>query len=192
MTLTPALAASCNAYFLTLVSGREDLARLRQLALEPPVGGSAADLIGLTSAWSMSPLALAEAYRRLVPTGEHCSAGRDASFGSAWDRLPHRAAPRGRDGQDRHGALRVHCTGSMHRFGRWMDGGHGPRVASDDAHPGSPPRHHRRGDRRDRRADRVRSGAPSCTLKMFGHGHSEDQNREADLCGMTKRETYHR
>jgi cell division protein FtsI/penicillin-binding protein 2 len=64
LTLPEALAQSCNAYFLALA---------RTLPLDeiilptpPPPSATPEDLIGLTAAWPISPLALATAYAQLL------------------------------------------------------------------------------------------------------------------------------
>lgn len=72
LTLTPALAQSCNAYFLALAATLTpaELARLTDLGLPaPPPDASAQTLIGLASPnpWLISPRNLAEAYARLIP-----------------------------------------------------------------------------------------------------------------------------
>jgi cell division protein FtsI/penicillin-binding protein 2 len=79
MTLERALAESCNAYFLTLaraVAGSDDemrtMERIRtRFGLPLPVPSARAsiaapDLIGLTTAWRVTPSALASAYAVLL------------------------------------------------------------------------------------------------------------------------------
>lgn len=73
MTLAPALAESCNAYFLALArvvasGGDSALERVSaQYGLpSPPARKTAAMLIGVTPEWRISPLALAGAYATLL------------------------------------------------------------------------------------------------------------------------------
>jgi len=76
MTLAPALAESCNAYFLKLA---RELASGGGGALErvsgehglpaPPAQKTAAMLIGVTPEWRIPPVAFAEAYATLVRGG---------------------------------------------------------------------------------------------------------------------------
>ena len=73
MTLVPALAESCNAYFLALA---QDVASGGANALErvsaeyelpkPPAQKTAAMLIGMTPEWRIPPVALARSYASLV------------------------------------------------------------------------------------------------------------------------------
>ncbi len=68
LTLVPALAASCNTYFLTLAATGEDLNQLEFLGLPaPPPAAEPRDLIGFTARWPVAPLILAEAYSLLIP-----------------------------------------------------------------------------------------------------------------------------
>jgi cell division protein FtsI/penicillin-binding protein 2 len=80
MTLTPALAESCNAYFLALArelaagsgGALEDMSREFGLPA-PPARATASMLIGVTPEWRIPPVSLARAYAALgVPE----SAGR--------------------------------------------------------------------------------------------------------------------
>ena len=64
MTLTHAIAQSCNAFFLSLAQSI-DPAAIPYLP-PPPHDASPATLIGLTPDWRISPVALAEAYSSLL------------------------------------------------------------------------------------------------------------------------------
>jgi cell division protein FtsI/penicillin-binding protein 2 len=71
-TLIPALANSCNPYFLALSRGMEPAA-LRGVCLEyrlaaPPAGSTEFDFIGLGAGWPQTPGAVLEAFHRLVQT----------------------------------------------------------------------------------------------------------------------------
>lgn len=73
MTLVPALAESCNAYFLALArdvaagggSALERVSAEYQLP-KPPAQKTAAMLIGVTPEWRIPPVALAQAYAGLL------------------------------------------------------------------------------------------------------------------------------
>jgi hypothetical protein len=73
LSLSQALAFSCNSYFLNLAEETVPAA-IRRVSLEydlpPPHGAAAAEWIGLDSAWRISPLALARAYARLATQPE--------------------------------------------------------------------------------------------------------------------------
>jgi cell division protein FtsI/penicillin-binding protein 2 len=82
MTLVPALAESCNAYFLALArdvaAGGADA--LERVSAEyeiprPPAQKTAAMLIGVTPEWRISPVALAHAYTKLVHAGNGGTSG---------------------------------------------------------------------------------------------------------------------
>ena len=69
-TLAPALANSCNTYFLALAASI-DRAALRSTCLsfgleEPGAGATAAELIGLRVGWPQTPGAVVEAFHRLM------------------------------------------------------------------------------------------------------------------------------
>jgi cell division protein FtsI/penicillin-binding protein 2 len=71
-TLLPALANSCNSYFLAL-SREVDRAALRGVCLEyglaePPNESTEFDFIGLGAGWTQAPAAVLEAFHRLVQT----------------------------------------------------------------------------------------------------------------------------
>lgn len=71
-TLVPALANSCNPYFLAL-SRAVDRAALRGVCLEyglaePPTGATESDFIGLGAGWPQTPNAVLEGFHRLVQT----------------------------------------------------------------------------------------------------------------------------
>jgi cell division protein FtsI/penicillin-binding protein 2 len=71
-TLVPALANSCNPYFLAL-GGAVDRAALRSMCLEygiaePPAGATEVDFIGLGAGWPQTPAAVLEGFHRLVQT----------------------------------------------------------------------------------------------------------------------------
>jgi cell division protein FtsI/penicillin-binding protein 2 len=71
-TLIPALANSCNSYFLALSRAVEPAA-LRGVCLEyrlaePPAGSNELDFIGLGAGWPQTPSAVLEAFHRLLLT----------------------------------------------------------------------------------------------------------------------------
>lgn len=76
MTLVPALAESCNAYFLALARGvasggsnpLDKVSKDYELP-KPPAQKTAAMLIGVTPEWRIPPVALAGAYAALLRTG---------------------------------------------------------------------------------------------------------------------------
>jgi cell division protein FtsI/penicillin-binding protein 2 len=64
-----AVAFSCNAYFRALAADVDAASLVRtmhQFGLTPPVGATPDQLIGLDPSWTISPLALAEAYLQLA------------------------------------------------------------------------------------------------------------------------------
>jgi cell division protein FtsI/penicillin-binding protein 2 len=67
MTLVPALAQSCNAYFLALARGLgpQGIAAIRYLPA-PPHDASPETLIGLTPDWPIAPSMLVAAYAQLL------------------------------------------------------------------------------------------------------------------------------
>ena len=73
MTLVPALAESCNAYFLALARGvaAGGGSALERVSIEyglpePPAQRTAAMLIGVTPEWRIPPVTLAQAYAGLL------------------------------------------------------------------------------------------------------------------------------
>jgi len=73
MTLAPALAESCNAYFLALAREVAAGSALERVSAEyelppPPAQKTAAMLIGVTPEWRIPPAALARAYAMLLRT----------------------------------------------------------------------------------------------------------------------------
>jgi cell division protein FtsI/penicillin-binding protein 2 len=83
LTLEPALARSCNAYFLSLAgelsaSGMDALSRVsaRYGLPSPPAPATPQSLIGLTSEWRITPATLANAYALLASESENSLTGR--------------------------------------------------------------------------------------------------------------------
>ena len=68
ITLTAALAQSCNTYFLALAARLTpaDLTRLTSLGLPPPPEASPQTLIGLTPDWRIPPRSIAQVYAALL------------------------------------------------------------------------------------------------------------------------------